>query len=171
MMARAGRRKATENWTNLTPMRLRPFRPADLDTLYEIDRECFPPGISYPREEIRRSVEFRGGKTWIAEEGGEVVGFLIAHRQTGRVGHIVTIDVRQTARRRGIGRRLMQAAEEWARANRLGLIYLETAEDNRAAQEFYEVLGYRKVEKIPRYYSDGTAAWVMIKGLDRTPNP
>jgi ribosomal-protein-alanine N-acetyltransferase len=152
-------------------MRLRPFRPADLDTLFEIDRECFPPGISYPREELRRFVEFRGGKTWIAEEGGEIAGFLIAHRQPGRVGHIVTIDVREQVRRRGVGRELMRAAEEWAHSNRLQLIYLETAEDNRAAQAFYEALGYDKVEKIPRYYSNGMAAWVMIKRLDRSPNP
>lgn len=144
-------------------MRLRAYRPADLDTLFEIDQACFPPGISYSREELRRFVAFREGATWVAEDGREIIGFLIAHRQPGRVGHIVTIDVRQGARRGGVGRALMQAAEDWARANDLRLVYLETAEDNRTAQEFYRTLGYQKVERIPRYYSNGAAAWVMVK--------
>lgn len=150
-------------------MRLRPYRPADLDMLFEIDQACFPPGIAYTRGELRRFVAFREAATWIAEEGGEIIGFLIAHRLPGRVGHIVTIDVRQGLRRRGVGRALMEAAEDWGRASDLRLVYLETPEDNHTAQEFYQALGYQKVERIPRYYSNGAAAWVMIKQMKPTP--
>jgi len=47
----------------------------------------------------------------------------------------------------------------------LRLIYLETAEDNWAAQSFYMARGYAKVEEIPDYYSSGKTAWVMVKWL------
>ena len=147
-------------------MRIREFSPSDLPVLSEIDEACFPPGISYSREELAGYIAFRSARTWVAEDGGAIVGFLVANREPARVGHIITIDVLESARRRGTGSRLMEVAEEWASKARLRIIYLETAEDNLAAQRFYEALGYRKVEKIERYYSNGLAAWMMVKSLE-----
>ena len=146
-------------------MKIRAYHPADFQTLYEMDQSCFPPGISYSREELQRFINHRGSKTWVAEEGEAIAGFLIADREPGRVGHIVTIDVGATFRRRGVGTELMDAGEGWAQRLGLELIYLETAEDNKSAQVFYEARGYTKYEKVDRYYSDGTAAWVMVKWL------
>jgi ribosomal protein S18 acetylase RimI-like enzyme len=153
----------------LTPdvMHLRRFRPSDLEILYAIDQACFPPGISYSREDLAGFIAGRNSRTWVAEESGEIVGFLIANRQPQKVGHIVTIDVVESERRQGIGSRLMCAVEEWARQQDLRLVYLETAEDNLPAQRFYQARGYRKAEKVERYYGDGRAAWVMMKWLER----
>ena len=144
-------------------MDLRAFRSVDLETLYKIDQACFPPGISYTREELRRFIGHRRSRTWVAEESGEVVGFLVADRQPQKVEHIVTVDVVEGWRRRGVGTLLMDAAENWAREEDLQFIYLETAETNTAAQRFYEARGYRRVERVEDYYSDGTPAWVMLK--------
>ena len=146
-------------------MLLRPFHASDLEILCAIDKVCFPPGISYSREEMARFVAQRNSRTWVAEEGGEIAGFLIAGRQPQKVGHIVTIDVVASARRRGVGSRLMDAVEEWAGQQGLRLIYLEMAENNLAAQRFYQARGYCKTRKVERYYGDGTAAWVMVKWL------
>ena len=146
-------------------MHLRAFRSDDLEALYKIDHACFAPGISYPREELSGFICQRGSRTWVAEESGEIVGFLIAERQAQKVAHIVTIDVVDRWRRRGVGRLLMDAAELWAREQKLLLVYLETAENNTAAQAFYGARGYRKVDSVANYYSDGTSAWVMLKWL------
>jgi len=146
-------------------MHLRAFRSDDLETLYKIDQACFAPGISYPREELSRFINQLGSSTWVAEESGEIAGFLIAERQAQKVAHIVTIDVVDRWRRRGVGRLLMDAAELWAREQKLLLVYLETAENNTAAQAFYGARGYRKVDSVANYYSDGTSAWVMLKWL------
>jgi ribosomal-protein-alanine N-acetyltransferase len=146
-------------------MRLRAYRHDDLETLYKIDQACFAPGISYPHEELRQFISQRGSRTWVAEESGEVAGFLIAERQAQRVAHIVTIDVMDGWRRRRVGSLLMDAAEHWAREQKLLLVYLETAENNTAAQAFYAARGYRKVDRIASYYSDGTSAWVLLKWL------
>lgn len=134
--------------------------------LSKIDEACFPPGISYSRKELAGYIAFRSGRTWVAEDKGAIDGFLVANREPARVGHIITIDVVKRARRQGTGTRLMKVAERWASKARLRIIYLETAEDNLAAQSFYEALGYRKLEKIERYYSNGLAAWVMVKNLE-----
>ena len=146
-------------------MRIRDFQPPDLPTLSKIDQACFPPGIAYSREELAAFVALRSARTWVAEAEGSIVGFVVANREPPRIGHIITIDVVGNYRRQGVGRELMNGAENWARKARLRIIYLETAEDNLAAQNFYEARGYRKADKVERYYSNGQAAWVMIKHL------
>jgi ribosomal-protein-alanine N-acetyltransferase len=146
-------------------MILRSFRPADLQTLYEIDQDCFVPGISYTHDELGAFIGHRHSQTWVAEEAGAIVGFLIANREPRKILHIITIDVVKAARRRGVGTLLMGAAEQWAHDQGLRLIGLETAQNNLAAQRFYQARGYRKVDEIAHYYADGTNAWVMVKEL------
>jgi ribosomal protein S18 acetylase RimI-like enzyme len=146
-------------------MLLRPFQSSDLPTLHEIDEACFPPGVSYSPEELARFIGRRNAKTWVAQEGETIMGFLVGNREPAQVWHIVTIDVLEPWRRQGVGTVLMDAAEDWAAARGLCLIYLETAENNLAAQAFYNKRGYVKYERLERYYGDGTAAWVMVKRL------
>ena len=146
-------------------MELRPFQPSDLDTLYEIDQECFPAGISYSRDELSDFIGRRGARTWVAVAEKRIVGFVVVGHEPRGVGHIVTIDVVDTTRGKGVGKALMQMVDEWAQRQVLRLIYLETAEDNCLAQRFYGGLGYVKVKEIPSYYPNGATAWVMVKWL------
>ena len=146
-------------------MEILPFKTADLETLYKIDQECFPPGISYSQEELARFIRHRLAKTWVAHSENEVVGFLVFGREPQKVGHIVTIDVVEGRRGTGVGKALLKTAEDWAQRQGLGLIYLETADDNRVAQNFYIAHGYTKVEEIPNYYPNHLTAWVMVKWL------
>lgn len=147
-------------------MRIRNYRPSDLQTLYQIDHACFPPGIAYPKHELIHFLSMRGARAWVAESADETVGFLIACREAQDAVHIVTIDVVDSARRQGVGRALMDDAEIWAKAQEAKVIYLETAEDNLVAHRFYEARGYVRVEKVEGYYSNGQAAWVMAKDLN-----
>jgi ribosomal-protein-alanine N-acetyltransferase len=148
-------------------MRLRPFRADDLPALYEIDQACFVPGISYSREELKAFTGHRHAHTWVAEEAGEIAGFLIAQREPRKILHIITIDVVKVLRRRKVGSILMAAAEQWAIDHELRMIGLEVAENNPAAQKFYAARGYLKVDEIEAYYGDGTTAWLMVKELGK----
>jgi [ribosomal protein S18]-alanine N-acetyltransferase len=150
-------------------MKVRSYRRSDLPKLHEIDQTCFPPGISYSREELERFIRMRSARTWVAEEQGEIAGFVVVDRQPKGVAHIVTVDVIESRRRTGVGGALMEVAESWARQERCRLMYLETAEDNLAAQSFYDRHHYTRVERIPDYYSTGLAAWVMVKWLGPAP--
>jgi [ribosomal protein S18]-alanine N-acetyltransferase len=146
-------------------MNLRAFKRSDLRALHRIDQACFPPGISYSARELDRFISHSKSRTWVAEEKGGIAGFLIAGEEPQKVGHIITIDVVESRRRAGVGTLLMDAVEEWAGKKGIKLIYLETADDNRAAQNFYTARGYAKVEEVENYYANGQTAWVMVKWL------
>jgi ribosomal-protein-alanine N-acetyltransferase len=155
------------------PFTIRDFQPEHLETLWRIDQACFPPGISYSRQELKFYVRRRGAITLVAasdpEESvalhanSEVAGFIVAH--PGNTGHIVTIDVIASARRSGVGSLLLRAAEDRLRSAGSRAVALETAVDNVSALAFYKRHGYNVVKTIPRYYSNGVDALVLQKDL------
>jgi [ribosomal protein S18]-alanine N-acetyltransferase len=49
------------------PYIVRDFQPADFETLWRLDQECFPPGISYSRAELKVYMKRRGSFTLVAE--------------------------------------------------------------------------------------------------------
>lgn len=151
--------------TETGSVQLRAFKSADLPALYEIDTACFPAGVAYSRDELESFIRHGNSKTWVASENDEVAGFVVAQKVSTEVLHIITIDVKEAWRRRGVGNALMEAAEAWARAQRLEFASLETAENNAPAQAFYRRRGYQKLGSVNDYYGRGSAAWVMGKRL------
>jgi len=148
------------------PFTLRDFQPDDFEVLWRIDQDCFPPGISYSRRELKYYVGRRGSFTLVASDDdvkGAVAGFLVAHG--GMLGHIITIDVVTSARRSGVGSLLLRAAEDRLRAGGSRSVSLETAVDNISALSFYKRHGYNVIETLPRYYSNGVDALAMTKEL------
>jgi [ribosomal protein S18]-alanine N-acetyltransferase len=149
----------------------------DFEMLWRIDQECFPPGISYSRQELKVYMRRRGAFTLVAENAAEkadekrstekalasIAGFIVAHG--GPTGHVITIDVIPAARRSGLGSLLLKAAEERLRAAGSLAVGLEAAVDNVAALSFYKRHGYDVVKTWPRYYSNGVDALVLKKDL------
>ena len=145
---------------------IRDFQPADFEALWRIDQDCFAPGISYSRAELRYYMRRRGSFTLVAAAaGGEIAGFIVAY--AGKPGHIITIDVVAAARRSGVGSELLRAAEERLLATGSGTVTLETAVDNVSALSFYKRHGYSVVKALPHYYSNGVDALVLTKELRR----
>lgn len=148
---------------------IREYRFSDFAELWQLDQECFEPGISYSRAELMHYIRRRGAFTLVAEQEKsaehQIAGFVIAEREQTSLGHIITIDIGGKARRQGLGSRLMEAAEQ--RLAQLGCpaVYLETAVNNQAAIAFYKRLGYFIVKTIPRYYQNRLDALVMAKKL------
>lgn len=150
---------------------VRDFQPEDFETLWRLDQECFPPGISYSRQELKFYIRQRGAFTLVAvnEDEKKAQGFIVA--LGGPVGHIVTIDVSPGARRYGIGSILLEKAEQRLRTAGSQAVGLETAVDNLAALAFYKRHGYSVVRTWPRYYSNGVDALVLKKELDTEAQP
>ena len=156
---------------------LRDFRREDFETLWRIDQSCFPPGISYGRLELSAYIRRRGAFTLVAEsaesgQAGEIakpapsiLGFIVAEASRRGMGHIITIDVVPSARRFGVGSKLLAAAEERLQSEGVAQVFLEAAVDNKTALAFYKRHDYFVVKTVPRYYSNGLDAFVLQKDL------
>lgn len=83
---------------------------------------------------------------FIAEDGDQLIGFLWAggglYRHNRHRVHII-LGVRQARQRQGIGTRLLDACEEWARAQRLQRLELSVMTHNFPALALYRKLGFQ----------------------------
>jgi [ribosomal protein S18]-alanine N-acetyltransferase len=141
--------------------------PEDFETLYALDRLCYPPGISYSRRMLKWFLTLPGSDSLVAKSDtnpAEVLGFIIAEAD-GSDGHIITIDVAESSRRSGVGTALLQKAEERLAARGVTWIELETATTNEAGVAFWQRHGYRSDGVIPRYYLGRLDAYSMSKTL------
>jgi ribosomal-protein-alanine N-acetyltransferase len=143
---------------------LRPYRLSDFEILYRIDQACFPRGIAYSRAELKSYLHCHGSCCLLAEVANKVAGFVLTE-QSGKLGHIVTLDVLESYRRQGVGSSLLRAAEQKAASAGVRHMYLETATDNKAAIALWEKHDYRKSATIENYYGWGLDAFEMDKRL------
>ncbi len=152
------------------PVTLRPYAPGDFETLYQIDQACYPPGIAYSKRALRWFLHLPSAECLIAEAEGRLAGFILAE-YLGAVGHLITIDVLETHRRRGVGTALLSRMEQEFTARGVREIELETATDNHAAVAFWHKHGYRTVRVLRRYYLDNLDAFFMLKPLTTAKEP
>jgi ribosomal protein S18 acetylase RimI-like enzyme len=145
---------------------LRPYAASDFGELLALDHACYPPGIAYSKIMFRWYLNAPGAICLVSEgDAGEVPGFILAESDPPN-GHIITLDVAEKARRRGLGTKLTVAVEAELSAHGVANIELETATDNAAGVAFWMRHGYRTVGVIPRYYLDRIDAYHMVKTLD-----
>jgi ribosomal-protein-alanine N-acetyltransferase len=78
-------------------------------------------------------------------------GFVLVRALAGEA-EILTLAVRPAARRRGLGRRLVQAAASDAREAGAQSLFLEVAADNAAALALYTDCGFEPVGRRNAYY-------------------
>ena len=100
----------------------------------------------------------------IAEVGGDVAGFILTE-QAAVEGHVITLDVLEAYRRRGIGSLLLTAAEKEEASLGGKRMVLETATTNDAAIGLWQKHGYRKFVTLKDYYGRGRDAFRMGKDL------
>jgi phosphinothricin acetyltransferase len=90
---------------------------------------------------------------FVAEAAGVVVGFVIYGQFRSGPGYAHTVEhsihVAQGARGAGLGRALMAAAENHARAAAIHSIIAGVAGENAGGAAFHAALGYREIARLP----------------------
>jgi aminoglycoside 6'-N-acetyltransferase I len=89
------------------------------------------------------------------DDAGRPCGFVEAGErpyaegcETSPVGYIEGWYVSPESRGRGVGRSLIEAAEQWARSRGLREMASDAGLDNLASHRAHERLGYREVERV-----------------------
>jgi GNAT superfamily N-acetyltransferase len=124
----------------------------DAERLAELSAQLGYP--STPGEVKSRFQQIRGDddhSVCVAElEDGRVVGwihvcvsYLIESNPRAEIGGLVVDEARRGS---GVGKLLMQHAEDWARSKRLDAVYLRSNVIRKDAHRFYERLGYKNTK-------------------------
>jgi GNAT superfamily N-acetyltransferase len=99
--------------------------------------------------EVRRALGAAAAALWVAEQHAGVVGFCLARHEQApplavEASRVVVTEllVERTARRRGIGRALVAAALDWARAGGAARVEVRVAARNAEGQAFWRAQGF-----------------------------
>ncbi len=132
------------------PILIRAFRMEDYEAVVKLWKEGNLPLKLDGRDSrvnIERQIALENVIFLVAEQAGRVVGTVLATHD-GRKGWINRLGVDRRLRRRGIGKRLVDEAEDRFEALGLG-IYAALIENwNEESLAVFERLGYRKHPEI-----------------------
>ena len=135
----------------------------DIDQLLRLENACFEHDL-LTRTDFRNALRASRCLVLVQADGDRLAAYALLRMQ-GRKGHLQSLAVDPEARRRGLGRALIAAAEEAARTRGGRHMQLELREDNGAAEALYESLGYRHHGTWLAYYEDQSDAHCMQKEL------
>ena len=159
------------------PLTIREATDRDRDAVWEIFRATVAPGDSFvydpntPREEAEAYWFAKGTRTYVAEEGGKIVGsYILRPNRPGLGNHVSNAGfmVDPAVRRLGVGQFMGEHALEEAR--RLGYRAMQfnfVISTNETAVRLWQRLGFRIVGTLPdafRHSKKGLVdAYVMFR--------
>lgn len=145
---------------------IRPYRPADLDALRRLTVESFA-GVTL-EQNVEDALGVLNGNDWrwrkarhvdedvaanpagvfVAETGGRAVGYVSTRidREAGK-GRIPNLAVAEEARNQGLGRRLIEHALDYFRAEGLAYAVIETMAQNPVGNHLYPACGFVEVAR------------------------
>jgi tRNA threonylcarbamoyladenosine biosynthesis protein TsaB len=148
-------------------MLIRPAGAFDLERLAVLHAACF--AEAWDAEALAVLLAMPGAFGFVAasahppepEEGPS--GLVIARAAAGEA-EIISLAVRPRERRRGLGRRLLDAAAAESLARGAGRVYLEVAADNLAARALYLGAGFAQVGRRANYHQrpEGAVAALVL---------
>ena len=136
------------------------IRPAlwdDIPALVRIEQESF--SDPWSEDAFSTALSLDRMHVWVAEDGTgegrdgapELLGYVVA-LVVDPEAEIADLAVAPAARRRGVGRALLEWATGELRTLGVDTLYLEVRESNRAARALYETNGFRSVGRRRGYY-------------------
>ncbi len=146
--------------------RVRQAERADLLAVHRIEKSAFPQ--PWPFDAFERYLGEPGFLVATPPADDGVVGYVVADSvpNHGRpLGHIKDIAVRERHRECGVGTTLLERAMGVLQAAGASSVKLEVREGNDNARRLYREHGFEHRRTIPRYYSDGEHALVLVRSL------
>jgi [ribosomal protein S18]-alanine N-acetyltransferase len=127
-----------------------------LDKLYQIEEQCFDQE-AFTKHQIAYLLTDYNTLSLVAKSNSDIAGFIIAQVEIENetlYGHIITINVSPSYRRKGVATKLIQEIELLLKQKGITESHLEVREDNNAAIKLYQSLKYQKISKLEKYYGN-----------------
>lgn len=130
------------------PIHVRPATAADAGALAPLMAELgYPATPAQVRARLARVAKNADYAAFVAEAEGEVVGFLgmqrgWAYEHERPYARMLALVVDGRMRRRGVGARLVEFADEWSRGQGAYALMLNTNVRREEAHRFYEAMGF-----------------------------
>jgi len=134
------------SWVSITVMRVFEARK-----VAHLQRRAFRPPLAYGLSTILLLWALPKVEIVVARDGERIVGCAIGDCTDGQ-SRVISICVDPTARRQGIGRRLLRSLEERLPS---GDVVLMVEDANDVAKELYRAEGYSPVGVSQNYYGGG----------------
>jgi ribosomal-protein-alanine N-acetyltransferase len=154
----------------VSSVRVRPAEAADLFRLVEIASHSVTAAQWNPAEYQRlftpdpapSTNQTQPRTTLVVEQDGSVVGFIVG-RQVEDEWEIENIAVTGSARRCGLGSRLVGEMLDLVRCRGGKAVFLEVRESNRAALSLYEKWAFMEVGRRKMYYQNPAEDALVLK--------
>jgi len=132
---------------------IRKIIPDDLGKIIELERKCFNENAAYNPRQLKYLITI-ANSSCLGEAIHETLrGFVIVLYKKGTVvAGIETLNVDPIFQGNGIGKKLLEAAEEDMYPNGIKKIRLEVSAGNVSAIKLYEKSGFRKIKMLKNYY-------------------
>jgi ribosomal protein S18 acetylase RimI-like enzyme len=121
----------------------------------------------YARESLSRALAAPGSSFFVAESGGDVIGFAQFVRRSGESVELTRIYVLPDRQRSGIGMRLLDAGLSEFAEEGLKHLIVEVERDNGNGRRFYERAGFAE----PRELTHDVQGYVLAMVEYRRPIP
>ena len=140
--------------------------PKLLDELFEIEEQCFDQE-AFTKRQIAYLLTDYNTIALVAKANNDIAGFIIIQIEIENntlFGHIITINVASTYRRKGIANKMLEETEVILKQKGICECHLEVREDNSAALKLYQNSGYQKIGILEKYYGK-SHGWHLKKNL------
>jgi ribosomal-protein-alanine N-acetyltransferase len=144
-------------------IKVREGSPADIPSMIALERDSAMAAHWREQDYVRIFTSdgpLRG--SLVLEENGTLTGFIVV----GNVGsewELENILVAETAKRRGLGTRLMFEFLGLARERGATSVFLEVRESNRPARGLYEKWGFMEAGRRKGYYAEPTEDAIVYR--------
>jgi ribosomal protein S18 acetylase RimI-like enzyme len=123
-------------------MKIRSYQPDDCELLIELWKGC---GLVVPQNDPRKDIQRKVGEDHEMLLLGEIAGKIVASVMVGYEGHRGWINYLAVApghRKQGLGRMMMDAAEQLLLGKGCPKINLQIRSSNEEVKAFYNAIGY-----------------------------
>lgn len=145
----------------------------DLDQLELLENRCFTTD-RLSRRQLRYLLTKGKASLLVDEDEGDfgLLGYVaVLFSKATSMARLYSIAVHPDLQGKGVGRRLLEAAEETAWEHQRAYMRAEVRKDNTASLALFDRLDYRRIGEWHDYYQDHMDAWRLEKRLHPDVSP